>query len=252
MNLAEKILNEFKRSTTDDIQAARDTRNGNRARVNTRADQRYAARTQGKKDARRPTYLPRQQASTEIIKNGRMALAEMVLERLAEDETKVTKAYGTSKRANARAGFINRTAAVKKEGQARKRGDSPPEKTTTRNAKRIAALGHSNGAKYLPDGTPAPNPKARKAPEDLADPDKRTGPRGDIDNSAGAAAINRTQLISKLARGRGHKTPKVIGNRARAEAVRGSDRKIADTEHANNAMLHKLMTSKTGGETPKK
>ena len=130
MNLAERVLNEFNRSerhglengslTTDDIKAARVTRGGNRARVNTTADQRYAGRgvkkvkgvkmhsvtpagherigragakiavrTQDEKDARRRTYLDRQQASTEIIKNGRMALAEMVLEAVKRKDTAV-------------------------------------------------------------------------------------------------------------------------------------------------------------------
>tara|TARA_R110002094_G_C4785231_1_gene201618 strand:- start:3 stop:443 length:441 start_codon:yes stop_codon:yes gene_type:complete len=145
-----------------------------------------------------------------------MALAEMVLERLAEGEKEFTPAELTSQ-----------TAEEKKASQATKRGDRRPRAPKTRDAGRIEAMGHSNAGKTYSDGTPAPNPMAREAPKELADPEQRTGPRGDIDNSAAAAAINRTQLISKLARGRGHKTPKVIGDHARAEAVRGSKSKIA-------------------------
>ena len=49
-----------------------------------RAGAKIAARTQGEKDAIRRTYLARQQASTEILKKGRMALAEKVLSELSQ------------------------------------------------------------------------------------------------------------------------------------------------------------------------
>ena len=149
MALAEKVLSELSRSeeyrlsqggdTTDDIKAERAKRRKadpkaqryaprgekkekgvkmhsvippRHSRIG-RAGAKIAAITQDEKDARRRTYLARQQnASTEIVRNARIALAERVLSCLKEGDIDEGKRWDAVKRGARTAGLVTAAGAA--------------------------------------------------------------------------------------------------------------------------------------------
>jgi hypothetical protein len=211
MALAERVLSELTRSekyrlsqggvTTDDIKAERAKRREDdpeaqryRARgvpkprgqepddkaaghIRRLAAQKAATKRQNKKysDAKAADTVTKVvTASTEIIKKGRMALAEKVLERLAEDEKEFTPKQ-----------LSQQTAKEKKASQEKKRGETKPRgpKVTTvrgtsegpKGHSRADSLGHSDAGKFDKEGKPAKNTMDRGADKSAEAAAGRTG-----------------------------------------------------------------------------
>ena len=142
----------------------------------------------------RPSGPQSQQASTEIVKNGRMALAEKVLERLAEDEEEFTKAQ-----------LAQQTEKVKKASQAKKRGETTEEPQATVGAtkhtsqgplghSRANSLVHSLAAHRTRSGEPVKSPKAT---QDSTSSQRRNQSKGNAFGTSKRAVANAEKKVRK-------------------------------------------------------
>lgn len=168
----------------------------NVAAVKAAAERRRGVRTSARINRGNQTPV-RVAASTEIVKNGRMALAEKVLSELTKRDY-----------------VDDRKAAEKEVSQAKKKGKLKPKVTTVKGTSkgpeghsRANTLGHSDAGKYDKEGKPAKNPKDRGADQSAEAVAGRTGKMSIKDINKSGVGGHRDKELSMALKSHRMKNP---------------------------------------------
>jgi hypothetical protein len=200
------------------------------------ADRRQKQKYADAKAAGKVTRVVTASDSTEIIKKGRMALAEKVLERLAEDEKEFTPKQ-----------LSQQTEKVKKASQEKKRGETKPRgpKVTTvrgtsegpKGHSRADSLGHSDAGKFDKEGKPAKNTMDRGADKSAEAAAGRTG-AASIEDINRSRSDNSGEVFKPSKESKPSKKPLVFGTSKRAirRAVTKATQKAADKSWIDDTM----------------